>query len=78
MTVSFDRSTYIEAAIGEVYKTLFIAIILVVLIIYLFLGNITGVIIPAVAIPVALISTFLAIYLAGFRYCIYSLNDTYL
>ena len=73
LTVSFDRSTYIETAIGEVYKTLFIAVILVVLIIYLFLGNITGVIIPAVAIPVALISTFLAIYLAGFTLNLFTL-----
>ena len=73
LSVSFDRSTYIETAIYEVYKTLFIAIILVILIIYLFLGNITGVIIPAVAIPVALISTFLAIYLAGFTLNLFTL-----
>ena len=73
LTISFDRSTYIETAIYEVYKTLFIAIILVILIIYLFLGNITGVIIPAVAIPVALISTFLAIYLAGFTLNLFTL-----
>ena len=40
LRVSFNRANYVEAAIEEVYKTLIIAFILVVLIIYLFLGNI--------------------------------------
>ena len=61
--VSFDRATYINAAITEVYKTLFIAFILVVIIIYLFLGNLKAVIVPAVALPVSLISAFLGIWL---------------
>ena len=43
----------------EVYKTLIIAFILVVIIIYLFLGNIKAVIVPAVALPVSLIASFL-------------------
>ena len=73
LTVAFDRSTYIGEAINEVYKTIFISIILVVIIIYLFLGNLTGVIIPSVAIPVCLISTFLAIYLAGFTINLFTL-----
>jgi len=73
LTVSFDRSRYIEAAIFEVYKTLFIAVILVIIIIYLFLGNLTGVIIPAVTIPVGIISTFLAIYVAGFTLNLFTL-----
>ena len=73
LNVSFDRSTYIEGAIEEVYKTIFIAILLVVIIIYLFLGNLTAVIIPAVAIPVCLISTFLAIYLIGFTLNLFTL-----
>ncbi|MEK9959148.1 MAG: efflux RND transporter permease subunit [Pelagibacteraceae bacterium] len=73
LTVSFDRSEYIEAAITEVYKTIIISVILVVIIIYLFLGNLTGVLIPAVTIPVGLISTFLAIYLAGFTLNLFTL-----
>ena len=73
LSVSFDRSRYIEAAIFEVYKTLFIAVILVIIIIYLFLGNLTGVIIPAVTIPVGIISTFLAIYIAGFTLNLFTL-----
>ena len=46
LEVSFDRSNYIKAAINEVYKTLFIALILVTIIIYLFLGNIRALVVP--------------------------------
>ncbi len=63
LEVSFNRATYVKAAIDEVYKTLIIAFILVVIIIYLFLGNIKAVIVPAVALPVSLIASFLGIYL---------------
>jgi len=65
LQVSFDRATYINAAIWEVYKTLIIAFILVVLIIYLFLGNLKAVIVPAVALPVSLVASFLGLYLFG-------------
>jgi len=60
--VSFDRATYINAAINEVYKTLIIAFLLVVIIIYLFLGNFKAVIVPAVALPVSLISAALGLW----------------
>ena len=60
--VAFDRATYINAAINEVYKTLAIAFILVVIIIYLFLGNLKAVIVPAVALPVSLISAALGLW----------------
>ena len=60
--VSFDRATYINAAINEVYKTLVIAFVLVVIIIYLFLGNLKAVIVPAVALPVSLISAALGLW----------------
>ena len=63
LEVSFNRATYVKAAIEEVYKTLAIAFVLVVVIIYLFLGNIKAVIVPAVALPVSLIASFLGIYL---------------
>ena len=65
LEIAFNRATYIGEAINEVYKTLIIAFILVVVIIYLFLGNIKAVIVPAVALPVSLIATFLGIYLFG-------------
>ena len=63
LEIAFNRATYISVAINEVYKTLIIAFILVVLIIYLFLGNIKAVIVPAIALPVSLIATFLGIYM---------------
>ncbi len=63
--IAFDRATYINAAIWEVYKTLFIAFILVVIIIYLFLGNLKAVIVPAVALPISLISSFLGLWMFG-------------
>ncbi len=63
--VAFNRATYVGTAIEEVYKTLIIAFILVVIIIYLFLGNIKAVIVPAVALPVSLIASFLGLYLFG-------------
>ena len=63
LEIAFNRATYISEAINEVYKTLIIAFILVVVIIYLFLGNLKAVIVPAIALPVSLIATFLGIYL---------------
>ena len=63
--VAFDRATYVGTAITEVYKTLVVAFILVVAIIYLFLGNIKAVIVPAIALPVSLIASFLGLYLFG-------------
>ena len=65
LEIAFNRATYIGEAINEVYKTLIIAFILVVAIIYLFLGNLKAVIVPAVALPVSLIATFLGLYLVG-------------
>ena len=63
LEIAFNRATYVSAAIQEVYKTLVIAFILVVVIIYLFLGNLKAVIVPAIALPVSLIASFLGIYL---------------
>ena len=73
LEVSFDRSNYIKAAIGEVYKTLVIALILVTIIIYLFLGNIRALIVPVIALPVSLISTFLSIYIFDFSINLFTL-----
>ncbi len=65
LEISFNRATYIGAAINEVYKTLIIAFVLVVIIIYIFLGNLKAVIVPAIALPVSLIASFLGIYIFG-------------
>jgi hydrophobe/amphiphile efflux-1 (HAE1) family protein len=65
LRVSFNRATYVQAAIDEVYKTLIIAFILVVIIIYLFLGSLKAVIVPAIALPVSLVASFLGLYIFG-------------
>ncbi|MDG1286892.1 MAG: efflux RND transporter permease subunit [Rickettsiales bacterium] len=59
---SYDSSVFIEGAINEVYKTLAIAILLVIIVIYLFLGDIRSVIIPAVTVPISLTATFIVLY----------------
>ncbi|WP_026375234.1 efflux RND transporter permease subunit [Aestuariibacter salexigens] len=63
---SYDASVFIEAAIDEVYTTLFIAIGCVVLVIYLFLGSVRAMLIPAMTVPVSVIATFIMVYLLGF------------
>ncbi len=63
---SYNAAVFIEASIHEVYNTLFIAIACVVLVIYLFLGNIRAMLIPAVTVPVSLISTFIVMYTFGY------------
>ena len=62
LEIAFNRATYVGTAIQEVYKSLIIAFVLVVLIIYLFLGNLKAVIVPAIALPVSLIGSFLGLY----------------
>jgi multidrug efflux pump len=63
---SYDSSVFIEASINEVYETLAIAILMVVLVIYVFLGNIQATLIPAVTVPVSLVSAFIVMYALGF------------
>lgn len=66
ITDSYDSSVFIAKSIDEVYNTLGIAIILVVLVIYLFLGNVRATLIPAITVPVALVSTFTVLMILGF------------
>lgn len=66
LELSMDSSVFIEAAIHEVYVTLGIAILLVILMIYIFLGSIRATLIPAVSVPISLIATFSVIYALGF------------
>lgn len=63
---SYDTSVFIRGAIAEVYKTLFIAMLLVIGVIYLFLGSFRAMLIPAVTVPVSLIATFIVLYIFGF------------
>jgi hydrophobe/amphiphile efflux-1 (HAE1) family protein len=64
--VFYDSSSFVAATIVEVEKTLGIAFALVVLVVFLFLGNLRATIIPMVAIPVSLIGTFAILLAAGF------------
>jgi multidrug efflux pump len=57
--MSFDSSVFIEASIREVWLTLGIAVLLVTLVIFLFLGSARATIIPAVTVPVSVIATFM-------------------
>ena len=63
---SYDSSVFIESAIGEVYKTLGIAIILVMLVILAFLRSVRVAIIPLVTVPVSMIATFWVLWMLGF------------
>lgn len=63
---SYDTSAFIREAIHEVYNTLYIAIGLVVLVIYVFLGSARAMIVPAVTLPVSIIATFIILYMFGY------------
>lgn len=62
---SYDSSVFIEASINEVYKTLAIAVVLVTLVIFLFLGSLRSTLIPAVTVPISVIGTFIVLYMLG-------------
>ncbi|MBN8890952.1 MAG: RND transporter [Rhodospirillales bacterium 70-18] len=64
--VFYDSSTFVADTIGQVLKTLVEAFVLVVLVVFFFLGNIRATIIPAVAVPVSLIGTIAVLLLLGF------------
>jgi HAE1 family hydrophobic/amphiphilic exporter-1 len=70
LEVLYDRSVSIRASVDEVQFTLYLALMLVVLVIFLFLRNIPATIIPAIALPMSIIGTFAVMYLLG-----YSLNN---
>ena len=61
-----DRTTTIRASVEDVQIELLFSVVLVVLVIYAFLGNLYATIIPGVAVPLSLIGTFAVMYLAGF------------
>lgn len=64
--VAYDSSVYVEKAIDEVWHTLGVAFLLVVLIIFVFLRNVRSTIIPAVAIPVSIVGSFAILYALGY------------
>lgn len=66
MNVVMDRTASIRASLEEVEFTLVLATILVILVVYLFLGDVQAALIPSVAIPLSLLGTFAIMQLLGF------------
>jgi len=63
---AYDTTVFIEAAVERVWHTLFEAIALVLLVIWLFLGSARAALIPAVTVPVCLVAAFIALYAFDF------------
>lgn len=70
LTVVMDRSPVIRATLAEAQLSLLIAVALVVLVVWAFLGNLRSALIPSLAIPVSLVGAFTVMYL-----CDFSLNN---
>ncbi|MGE5218632.1 MAG: efflux RND transporter permease subunit [Chloroflexota bacterium] len=66
ITPLYDRSRSIVNSVNDVQATLAIAFVLVVLVIFVFLGRATDTLIPAVALPISLLLTFVAMHLLGY------------
>ena len=66
VTILTDRTETIRASVEDVQFELFLSVALVVMVIFLFLRNVSATIIPSVAVPLSLIGTFAVMYLAGF------------
>lgn len=66
ITNSYDSSVFIQGSINEVYNTLIISMLMVVIVIFLFLGNIRATIIPAITVPIALIGSMMVLSWFGF------------
>ncbi|MFK8330588.1 efflux RND transporter permease subunit [Pseudomonas sp. BJa5] len=66
LDVAMDRSPVITATLKEAEHTLLIAVALVILVVFLFLGNLRASLIPTLAVPVSLVGTFAVMYLCGF------------
>ena len=66
LTTAFDQSVYVKRSISETLGTLLLAIVLVVIIIFLFLRNLRATVIPGLAIPVSIVGAFGLMYFLGF------------
>ncbi|MEL7293778.1 MAG: vibriobactin export RND transporter permease subunit VexH [Pseudomonadota bacterium] len=66
LAIDYDSTVFIDRSISEVYNTLFITGGLVILVLYIFIGQARATLIPAVTVPVSLISSFIAAYYFGF------------
>jgi HAE1 family hydrophobic/amphiphilic exporter-1 len=66
LIVDYDANVFIARSINEVYNTLFITGVLVILVLYIFIGQVRATLIPAVTVPVSLIAAFIAAYSLGY------------
>ncbi len=66
VTVAIDRTPTVRASLNDTQRTLIIAIVLVIGVVFVFLGSARATLIPAVAVPVSIIGTFAAMWLLGF------------
>ena len=64
--IPYDTSSFVKASMKEVFKTLAEAMVLVVIVVFLFLQNWRATLIPIIAVPISLIGTFAGLYLFGF------------
>ncbi|GAB3381469.1 efflux RND transporter permease subunit [Lysobacter fragariae] len=64
--IALDMTTFIDSAVERVYHTLIEAIVLVLIVIWLFLGSVRAALIPAVTVPVCLIAAFIPLYAFGY------------
>jgi HAE1 family hydrophobic/amphiphilic exporter-1 len=70
LNILFDRSLSIRESVNDIQFTLFLAVCLVVLVIFLFLRNISATVIPSLALPMSIMGTFAVMYVLG-----YSMNN---
>ena len=66
LSVNYDRAEFIEASMNEVYKALAVALLLVLVVIYIFLGSLRATLIPAIAVPISIIATFIVMGAMGY------------
>ena len=66
LEVNYDRAEFIEASMHGVYKALLFAMLLVLVVIYLFLGSLRATLIPSVVVPISLIATFTVMSALGY------------
>ncbi|MGN1394615.1 MAG: efflux RND transporter permease subunit [Succinivibrionaceae bacterium] len=66
LAVDFDSTIYIKNSINEVYETLLITSILVIIVLYFFIGSWRTTLIPSVTVPISIISSFIGAYILGF------------
>ncbi len=73
VTVAIDRSTTIRASLHDTELTLILAVLLVTLVVFLFLRNVSATMIPSIAVPISIFGTFGVMYLLGYSLDILSL-----